>query len=631
MRKYIAIGILGLSCLFGKAQVSDKAKDCYVYAEKEFNLGNYDKSLKYLGKALKQSPNFGDAYSMQAVIYEIKKDDKNAEVAYKNAIRVDPNYQNNYYYYAEFLFKRGRYADALKQAELFEAASKNAGFNPKKDKSGEATTRRLAKLKGSAELAMKDEQTLADLDIQNMGFGINTKLNEYWPGMFIDGKVFVFTKLLDGQEDFYMSNLLDDGSWSIAYALPGRINTADNEGTTSVSADGRFIFYTVCNQGGFGSCDIFYSYVSANTWSQRVNLGQPLNGTHWDCQPAIGPDGRSLIFASSRPGGYGGKDLWSSNFSKGRWSEPANMGPLINTPDDDEAPYLHYDNNTLYFSSNGLAGYGQHDLFMSRKGMDGKWTTPVNLGKGINTDADEVGLYVDLQGERAYFASGRDGGFGGLDIYSFKLGKDKKPGRVSYVKGTVVDDETGKPLSANIEVLNLSTNAVMLRDSSDYFFSTLEPGGNYAFNVNRSGYMLYSENFQPELSSIDSPYMIVARLKPIKKDQTSVLRNILFDVNKFELKPESYFELNKVLALLSANPKMKIEISGHTDNTASDAINIPLSLNRANAVYNFLVSKGIDKSRMSTKGFGAGKPVADNGSAEGRSLNRRIEIKITDI
>ncbi|MBS3914930.1 MAG: PD40 domain-containing protein [Bacteroidetes bacterium] len=609
-----------------------KAQKYFNAAIKEYDMGKSKEALSLLNKAIKKDPNFSNAYAFLAEIYERKNDSVQAIRNHRMAIKTDPVYQYNYYIFSKYLFSLGRYDEAENLLKLFDSVPKMKGFDPKRDAARERTQENVVKLKESCKIAREDTRNIADLHIQNMGPNINTTDWEYWPGMTIDGKFFLFTKMINGQEDFYISTN-DNEKWSKAIPLPGKINTLNNEGTTSVSADGRYIFYTVCNQDGFGSCDIYYSIYNAadNSWSRRGNLGKVINTQFWDAQPALSADGRTLIFASARPGGYGGKDLWTSKFANGVWSEPKNLGPAINTSEDDEAPYLHYDGKTLYFASTGHPGFGQHDLFISKRNPDGSWNKPVNMGKGINTTGDDLGMYVDRKGQKAYFVSTREGGFGGPDIYSFELSPEKKPEPVSFVVGNIFDDENRKELPSKIEIVNLLNNEVIFTDSTSYFFTTLEPGKNYALNAYRQGYIFYSANFQPTVASLDSPYTVNAYLKKLKNNETVVLRNIFFDVDKFDLKQESFVELETVVNLLRNNPAIKIEISGHTDNTGSEEHNIVLSENRAKSVQNYLISKGISAKRIIAKGFGSRNNIDDNNTEKGRANNRRIEMRIISV
>ena len=626
----LAYSLLAFACSTLQAQKANPkaAKKNFDKALIEARKGNSAKSLGLLKKAIKADKNYSDAWALQADIAEKLGDTALASASYKGNIAADPLYQPTYYYFANFLYKQKRYEESRAMLDRFFNLPSEKGFKRSSDGASEEMNSRAKKLIQSCSLAIEDTQKIEELDLKNLGPGVNTSAYEYWPGMTVDGQTLIFTRLVDMQEDFYLSSN-NGGGWDKARPLPGNINTKENEGTTSVSGNGKFIFFTVCNQEGFGSCDLFYSRTNGALWSRRINLGETVNSAQWDAQPAISADGKTLIFSSARPGGFGGKDLWMSKWAEGKWSQPMNLGSKINTDGDEEAPFLHYDGRTLYFGSNGHPGYGEHDIFFSQLQPDKSWSAPVNLGKGINSEADEMGLYVDIKGERAYFASSRPGGYGGLDIYSFKLAGGTKPDPVTYVQGQVFDADTKAEITGRIDIFNLENNKPYYTDSSSSFFLTMQPNGNYALNIKRQGYLFYSENFQPTESSIDSPFLVKAYLKPIKTDEKLVLRNIFFETDKFDLRIESFTELNQLVDLLKKNPGINIEISGHTDNQGSEEHNLTLSRNRANSVKNYLTGKGIDANRISTAGYAAKQPIGDNNTPAGRALNRRIEMKIT--
>ncbi|MFM7765806.1 MAG: OmpA family protein [Sphingomonadales bacterium] len=615
------------SCAIAQKGNRKKAEEAFMNALKANSEGNKTLALQHIIKALKADITFGDAWSLQADIAERNHDTTLARSSYDACLKYEPYFQNHYYYYAKYCFRQGQNEKALNLLAKFDKVPTENGFDPKKDKASGTIKAAAEKLGESCRFALEDKQRIEDLDIRNLGPGVNSGDNEYWPGMTVDGETLIYTRLVNGQEDFYVSSKFQD-SWVNSRPLPGSINTTNNEGYTSVSADGRYIFFTVCNQDGFGSCDIFYSFLKGNAWSRRMNMGERINTAQWDAQPAISADGKTLIFSSARPGGYGGKDLWVSYWKNNNWTQPENLGKTINTGADEEAPYLHYDGKTLYFASSGHTGYGQHDIFRSQILGGGNWTNPENMGRGINTDADEAGFYVDFKGEKAYIASSRAGGFGGTDIYSLKLSADKKPMPITYVKGIIMDAETKNEITGRIELINLESGKPALSDSSTRFFTTLEPNGIYGLNVYRSGYLFYSANFQPTPSGIDSPFLVTALLKPIKMDQTVILNNIFFETDKFELRPESTPELQKLFTLLKANPDVLVEISGHTDNQGTEAHNAKLSVNRAKSVKDYLVKAGIPATAIKTAGYASTKPIGDNNTAAGRAINRRIEMKI---
>jgi len=331
-------------------------------------------------------------------------------------------------------------------------------------------------------------------------------------------------------------------------------------------------------------------------------------------------------------GGFGGKDLYVSYRSAdGKWLPAQNMGPEINSAGDELAPFIHADNQTLYYTSNGLTGYGGTDIYMVRKGMNGNWGKPENMGYPINTIENEGSLFVASDGITAYYASDRADTRGELDLFRFMLPDFMRPEKTLYVKGYVTDAATGKYLQCKVELSLDSTGQklnTLQTDASGFYFITLPTGRNYTFTVNEPGYLFYSEVFALQKGTPDTVYNKNIALQPVALNKSVRLTNIQFAVNDFTLQPVSLIELNNLLQLLTENPTIKVLISGHTDNTGEAAANLLLSENRAKAVAEYLISKGIDAKRLSWKGFGASKPVTENNTEGGRALNRRTEFTI---
>ena len=638
MRLGRGIRVYGIWLLFGLSAClgaqNPKAKKHLDEAFMAFNAAEFPKALSSVNKALKADPKYADAFSLQASVYEAMRDTAHATESYRNCLRVAPEFQPMYFYYGEYLYRNKRLREAAFVLSQFDSVPMKKGFIAQKHAASTRLKEKAARLRVSVQTAMDDVNIAENLKIKNMGPSINTDKDEYWPGMPFSGDRFVFTRRLGGtgnavlQEDFFMSDLRDT-AWGKAYPAPGDINTPENEGTLSVKADGSALYYTRCNQpGGLGSCDLYVSDLDGKGWKRGNNLGSPVNGPAWDCQPAISGDGHTLIFASSRPGGFGGKDLWVSYLSQGKWSMPKNMGPAINTRDDDDAPFLHYDGATLYFSSLGHQGFGGSDIFMSRLGTDGQWSTPENLGSGLNTPHDEFGLYIESGGKKGYFASDRPGGLGRLDIYQFLVPEKFMPKPVTYVAGILSDIKTGLPLKARVRVVELSSGKVVFTDSVSDFFIPLQAGGNYALFATAKGYMPRSLNFQPTATDLGNPFSVRAELTPIDAKQVFVLNNIFFDTDKFDLKPESKEELAIVVDLMKTNAGMVIEISGHTDNQGAADYNLKLSESRAKSVVSYLVAAGVPAARLKFKGYGDSRPSAANDTEEGRAKNRRIELVI---
>ncbi|MGE3824631.1 MAG: OmpA family protein, partial [Bacteroidia bacterium] len=295
--------------------------------------------------------------------------------------------------------------------------------------------------------------------------------------------------------------------------------------------------------------------------------------------------------------------------------------------------FIHPDNQTLYFSSDGHVGMGRKDIYYSRKDALGNWQKPVNLGYPINTWNNDDSFIVGASGKIAYFASDRKGGFGSLDLYSFELYESARPTMVTYVKGSVFASDTKKPLVAKFELIDLETNKVVVESSSNSekgeFLVSLPVNKNYALNVSKEGYLFYSENFSlKDIKDITKPYQLNVGLQPVKTGEKVILKNIFFETNSFQLKEESTAELQKLLGLLQKNKNLKIEIGGHTDNVGDDKSNQLLSENRAKSVYEYLTTNGIPAERLSYKGFGETAPLATNDTEEGRAENRRTEFTV---
>jgi outer membrane protein OmpA-like peptidoglycan-associated protein len=506
----------------------------------------------------------------------------------------------------------------------------DTNLNEKSRKAGEYRQRCY---RFALDYAASHAATAYKFEPQNLGDSINSAVSEYYPTITIDGNKLIYTRRVNNfNEDFYESDK-ENGVWKKSVSLPGNINTNQNEGAQNISQDGQWLIFTGCNfPDGHGSCDLYISYLTADGWSTPENLGENINTEYWESAPSLSPDKRDLYFSSRQPDGYGGSDIYVSHRQlNGKWGIPENLGPTINTAGDEGTPFIHADNQSLYFTSNGHPGYGGDDLFISRKGPDGKWGKPENLGYPINTIENEGSLVITADGKTAYYASDRADSRGGLDLYSFGMREDIRPAQTLWVKGRVFDRQTLKGLPSSVVLTDLSTGAVISNlqtDETGNYLITLPKGKDYAFDVKRKGYLFYSENFSLSKEQGDTAYHIDIPLQPIEANAAIVLKNIFFETNKYEIKPESGAELNEVVQLMKDNPTLHIQISGHTDNSGKAAENQTLSENRARAVTSYLVAHGVPQGRLSFKGYGDSKPVADNATPEGRAKNRRTELTV---
>lgn len=633
LRLLIVLFCLFPCIVFAQQKGESKAQKIHNRALALYNAAAYDQALKEVQKAVKADPGFIESWLLLGDISAMKGMRPEAIEAYQKAITIDEGFfPAAYYILGNLQFSEGLYADCLKSYRHY------LGL-------GKAKPAELAKAEKNIKTAEFRIHALANpvpFEPVNLGYGINTEGYEFVNYITADGEQLYFTRRMPASvrndEEFFVSRLQAGSVWGVARELGPPVNTEGDEGAICISADGQYLFFAACNRpDGYGSCDLYYSRREGGRWSEPRNLGPVVNSSHWESQPSLAPDGRTLYFVSNRPGGWGGSDIWISELQPdGYWGMPANAGPVINTPADERGPFIHPDGQTLYFSSKGHTGMGEGDIFMSRLSANGEWSEPVNIGYPVNSAADEVNLVVDRQGRYAYISSDMAGGFGKQDIYRFELPRPVMPLPVTYMKGVVSDSISGKRLAAAFTLTDLETGKEVVNSLSDAvsgeFLVSIPAGKKYALTAEKPGYLFYSAHiFVEGEAEAEKPYLHDVLLKPVQKDEVTVLRNVFFETDSARLLPESLVELDRLLQFMNRNPYVSIEISGHTDNTGSDAHNIDLSRRRAEAVYDYLAGGRITKGRMTYKGYGAAKPVAGNETPEGRAANRRTEFRITSV
>ncbi|MFI5150475.1 MAG: OmpA family protein [Bacteroidia bacterium] len=484
-----------------------------------------------------------------------------------------------------------------------------------------------------------------EVKISNLGAGINSAEDDYFPSVTADETMLLFTSRRAGStggkgsdgtydEDLWYSEMLPDRSWGPVRNFGTPVNTPNNNAIASFTGDGQYVVCVRCGEeGGFGSCDIYGASLKGKVWSEPLNLGPVINSREWDSQVSISADGNTLVFASKRPGGLGQSDLWmAKKDSNQRWHKPFNMGSRINTSGSEDSPFLHPDGKTLYFSSNNLSPrIGGIDIYKSVQGADGIWSIPENLGYPVNSEKNDEHFVLAPSGLTGYFASDRSGGFGKEDLYKVTFPAEKRTSLTTLV-GFVTDAESKSPIGSEINIEDLEkgelVGSYLSNDASGKFIVILSPGRNYSITVNKKGYLFYSENFNIPADTRFKEIRKEIILQKIKAGNKIVLNNIFFDFGLSTLRPESDVEIKKLYKLMQENPAIKVEISGHTDNVGNDNANQILSLGRAKVVTDALVAKGIPATRIISKGYGKAQPVAGNDTEEGRQMNRRTEFKV---
>ena len=629
--------ISGQSKVEVKTTTNKKAISNFQKSHDALISGKGEKVIPYAEAAIKEDSNFMEAYLMLAEVYSVQKKCEKANYYYQKAVEKDPD--SSYRIYLSAAYSQMNCGNPAQAARYFETCFKRYPQNKSV----------LKEYQDSYELCLWREDIMKSalpVVLQNMGENVNSSWAEYFPTLTADESRLIYTvrrpadkntKCVEckDEEDFYTCLKIKD-EWLPRKKMEYPLNTSFDEGASCISPDGRYLVFTGCHRDdGFGNCDLYWSKRIGETWTKPRNFGEPVNTISWDANPTFAADGKTIFFSSNRPGGVGGKDIWKTTMlEEGVFSEPVNLGKPINTSADEITPFFHPNGVTLYFSSSGHKGMGGEDLFYSTLNADGSWSEPVNLGYPINTIDNEIGLIVNAMGDKAYIATNKKGGFGDMDLYWFEMPEALRPKpSVTYFKGRIFDNNDNHPLAAVFELVDLETKKVIVSSTSDpstgEFLVCLPTNSRYALNVSKDRYLFHSENFtiNGEYSKMQ-PYQKDVSLKRIEVGESVVLKNVFFDFNLSVLKPESQVELDKLFVLLRQNPQMRVEISGHTDNVGSEEHNLTLSENRAKAVFNYLVSKGIREDRMRFSGYGYSVPIAPNDTEEGRALNRRTEFKI---
>jgi outer membrane protein OmpA-like peptidoglycan-associated protein len=528
--------------------------------------------------------------------------------------------------------------------------------------------KRIAECRNGLELVKNPVRVFID----NMGNTINSEYDDYSPILSYQGDKLYFTSRrplsdkskTDKNDHKYFENIFVSqklsNRWMPSTYLEGKINSKSHDATAGISHDGRTLFVYKGDKGG----QIFESVFEKNRWSKPKKLPKNINSQFHQTSVALTKDGKIMYFVSDRTGTLGGKDIWmTTKDEKGKWAYPVNMGATINTEYDEESIFLTPNGQTLYFSSRGHNSMGGFDIFRSTY-EHGRWTEPVNMGYPINSPNDDLFFTLDPQGEIGFFSSVRPDGFGGADIYMVTfLGPEKpvihntenqfiasiaRPVKerligdaveivttpMTVIKGKITDEKSDDPLLATLELYDNDTEALLASFTSNQqtgaYLISLPGGKNYMIAVKAEDYLFHSENINVAESNVSREIINNIKLKKVEVGQSIVLNNIFFDTGAATLRSESYAELGVLYALLINNPSLKIEISGHTDNVGSAASNLRLSEERARAVVAYLVERGIDRDRLTYKGYGFSKPIASNETASGRQMNRRTEFQILD-
>lgn len=629
--------------------------------------------LDFLKKSMELEPDFAEPYLAAGLefIARFKLEEKPFTPTipfFMKAIGLCPQIHSEPYYYIGFDYYERRLNDsAIKYLEKFIAFKDENEKKFGKDYGDEMYQAKMMVKSAKKENGLKKNVQFDPKVVT----GVSTERDEYLAYISPDNRNCYFVRRLpvknidqvfssDKEKEVFMIAKRDKtGMFNSGEPMTYPFNaTDDSQGGCSISIDNKHLYFSMMRQEGGAqpNCDIYISDKTEGEWGEIHKLSPAVNDPkYWDSQPTIAADGLTLYFASDRPGGFGGIDLYvtQKDPKTGLWGKPQNLGPKINTKEDEKTPFIHSDSETLYFSSRGHFGFGDYDIYYVRKDEKGEWIEPENIGSPINGTSEDTGFFVSTDAKTGYFFSYDEGkvrgkGVGKYDLYGFELYEAARPQQVSLAKGNIKDKEGNQVTGAIVEVKDIKTKkisyATVDSTTGDYMLAVKKKTDvlvtvkkdNYAF----SSKIINSADFIPPVTpatkaapaaDVEAPKEINIQVSEAKAGSSFVINNILYTTNSAEIKPESRIVLESFAQYLKEHETIKIEIDGHTDNVGNVKDNDALSTNRAYSVKSMLEEFGIDGKRINAKGFGANKPVADNATEDGRAKNRRTEFLILEL
>jgi len=583
----------------------------------------YEKAQRFFSRALELKPGSTLAQRGLAMSSELTGSYERAAFIYDEILLTKPYFSRVLYFEAaQTHFQTGNYERAIELFYQFEhlqeLAPSDFGFQGETEQGVEQQyLPQLSERIHACFVAMDSIQFRQIPYVFNLGDAVNTDADEYFPCLSNDQALLFYTSRsnLFSDEDLYYTYRLDI-NWEPGRPIGTAFNTSHNEGMSTLVRNGRKLFFTACNRAGvLGPCDIWEAAVEGKTIRALKSLEGAINSEFWESQAAISCDGETLFFASNRADGHGGTDIWKCRKNANEtWGPPENLGPVINTEADEEAPFITNDGQTLYFSSTGHPGMGEQDIFMSRLHSEGQWTKPANLGLPVNSSYRELGFFLSADGRTGYFSSDREGGRGGMDIYNFELPNELINNPITLVEGVVIDSFTQQPLLTNVYL----DNRTIQTDENGRFFLCLPANERFQFTILESDYEAYYRKMTiPEWDNTIF-YALTARLIPVDpptireigharlSSSSKFLRHsVYFDFNKWDLNSENIRQLRKFLAdHFPTDSILEVEIVGYADQIGSSKYNLVLSERRAKSVAVFLKQNGIRVDRIYIEGGG---------------------------
>ena len=657
MRRINVLGALRLAvmCLLGlavapaaRSQVLPKiatpantrARSMLEKAQQHVKERDFVKAIEALSQLNQKFPSYGDAYLIKAALLKSVGDNRAAMAAYRDGLTkvpIDVSHAVDYQQLGDLALSYGDYSTAL------DAYRRLLKVAPKGMRGLARSERQLL----NCEFALEALKNPIGEAPQALPSPMNSFKFQYFPALTADSRFLLFTGRSSNTsgEDLYVSRQNKDGSLGNPVPISPVINTSYNEGAGTIAGDGKTLVFASCDRPhSVGNCDLYISHRTGNNWSAPQNLGLAVNSPDWDSQPSLSADGRTLYFTSTRPGGLGQEDLYITRLQPdGNWSPAQNLGAPVNTAGKDMAPFIHASGTTLYYVTDGLVGMGGLDVYRCEQAAAAGWGTPRNLGYPLNTFENEASLFITSDNKKGFCSRSRatDEPAAGnrlmrerpVELFSFGVPPPVKARESStYTQGRVFDATTKKPLRAEVKLYDLDTDVLTQFVTSDLEYGdytvVLNEGHRYAMYAAADKYLLKSLSFDYSDKRTFDPLTLDIYLEPVRSGRSVVLNNLFFDTNKYDLKPQSRTELNRLIEFLRQYRDVQIEVSGYTDNVGTPEANLQLSERRALSVVEYLSGHGISPVRLRSKGYGDRRPLALNDTEAHRQLNRRIELHI---
>lgn len=629
----------GISAQIGK-NPSKKAKE-------HIQFGEYEQAIPVLADLLKDDPNSAYYnYWMGKSLFLTYR--KNQALNYFEKVKeLQPDVDEEFHYYYGLTLHYN-----LEFDKAIEAYKSDLERYKPNSKEYQWVNNRISQCVYARKLSEKRDAS--KVQVENMGSKINSRYAEHSPVISANDSILIYTarrpdsKGARPEEGFYDEDIYvsfkKGNSWTEGKNIGEPINEKGHDATISLSADGKTLYlYRHKKDGG-----LFVTKFDpeGKKWREPKQLSKPLKSKYWEASICVSEDGLTGFFSSDRPGGMGGQDLYKVTRKKensDNWSDPENLGPRINTPFDEDAPYFHPDGKTLYYSCNGSNSQGGFDIFVTELDSSGNWLPPLNMGAPLNTPDDDIYFVLDQTGTSGYYSSGKEGGFGEKDIYHVKFPYFPYPRRFSIVEleGFVLDKQEMDTLNTYVSLVETKTGNVldsMPSSPGEPFYFVLESNTDYTLKTGPNGYYPVEDLFtSPELGEEDiliQRNLLVA--KPAGEDPPVVtgtenlpeLEHLYFDFDQYNLRERSKQELERVAAILQQNPDLDLEVLGHTDYYGTSTYNQRLSENRANAALKYLKSLGTRPNQLMTNGLSENQPISTNENDDGRQWNRRVEFRL---